>query len=69
MRYSYILLIIILIIAGCSGGGDSPLKPDEKSVAIDQLPIIGLSGSDDSLNAIGLNWSLRTIDKPIRIES
>ena len=53
MRFLYILLITSLLIAGCSGGS-APTVPPQKSDTIDQLPVIGLSGSADNFNAIGI---------------
>ena len=47
------LLVMIALILGCSGGG-TPITPDKSPESLDSVPIIGLTDTNDTFNAIGL---------------
>ena len=58
MSYNRSLVIIafvamIALILGCSGGGN-PIAPDKSSESLDSAPIIGLTDTNDTFNAVGL---------------
>ncbi|MCD6217314.1 hypothetical protein J7L05_05575 [bacterium] len=58
MSYTRSLVIIafvamIALILGCSGGGN-PIAPDKSPESLDSVPIIGLTDTNDTFNAIGL---------------
>jgi len=57
MRIALISFVVaFMLICGCSGGGKNPIAPGGpvKDIALDNVPIIGLSESGESSNALGL---------------
>jgi hypothetical protein len=49
-------LVILMVVAGCSGGSKSPVVPSDTTggYEFDSIPIIGLSESGNSSNALGI---------------
>ncbi len=57
IRISVLVLVltIVALLIGCSGGsGSNPVTPEKASGSMDNVPIIGVTDANSSFNAIGL---------------
>ena len=48
-----VFIAMVAMILGCSGGGN-PIAPDKSPESLDSVPIIGLTDTNDTFNAVGL---------------
>jgi hypothetical protein len=60
-NFYFLMILLILILAGCSGGGNGLVSPAQnESGSLDSIPVIDAVAYGDSFNAIGMigAWDL-----------